>query len=149
MNKITTNENFDQLTNLDISTHYRNRKYYFMKSDFLGAFACWVIRQSPYDTPDITEPMKAFGEYVNMRFEKDIPEKFTYDELSEFINDNVFESIPEIEKLNHAKIEIDGFIVSSSRFHKTKPDYDYIDLSALARNIFYMLLRENITQGDK
>ena len=51
-----------------------------------------------------------------------------------------------IEKLNHAKIKQKGFIASSSRFHKTKPDYDYIDLSALARNIGYMIMRTQITQ---
>ena len=55
--------------------------------------------------------------------------------------------ITEIEKLNHAKKEMEGFIASCSRYHKTKPDYDYIDLGALARNIFYMILREKITQN--
>ena len=135
-----------KLTNLDISTHYRNHEYYFMRSDFLGAFAYWVVAQSPYDTPNITKPLKAFKKYIASKIKDGIPEKFTYDELNEFINENVFESIPEIEKLNHAKIEIDNFIASSSRFHKTKPDYDYIDLGALARNVFFMLLREHITQ---
>jgi len=135
-----------KLTNLDISTHHRDRAYYFMRSDFLGAFAYWVIYQSPYDTPDITPALKAFGEYIAEKIKEDIPKKFTYDELHELINEKIFAAIPEIEKLNHAKIEIDGFIASSSRYHKTKPDYDYIDLGALAHNIFYMLLREQITQ---
>ncbi len=135
-----------KLTNLDISTHYRDGEYYFMRSDFLGAFAYWVVSQSPYDTPDITEPLNAFGKFIAERIKDDIPEKFTYDELSKFINEDIFEAIPEIEKLNHAKIELKGFMATSSRYHKTKPDYDYIDLGALARNIFYMLLREQITQ---
>jgi len=145
---ITINDRFDKLTNLDISTHYRDRKYYFMKSDFLAAFAYWVVAQSPYAAPDITAALKAFNEYVEIRIGDDCVEEFTYDELKGFINEDVFESIPEIEKLNHAKIEQGGFIASSSRYHKTKPDYDYIDLGALARNIVFMLFRESITQGD-
>lgn len=142
---IKTNSRFDKLTNLDIATHYRDKEFYFMRSDFLGAFACWVIRQSPYDAPDITDSMKAFEKYILAYFQKDIPMSFTYDSLHEFINEKVFENIPEIEKLNHAEIEIKGFIASSSRYHETKPEYDYIDLCALARNIVYMLMREYIT----
>lgn len=138
---------FDRLTNLDIATHYQDREYYFMRSDFLGAFSYWAVAQSPYDTPDITDALKAFGTYVAKKIKDGIPERFTYNKLAEFISKDVFESIPAIEKLNHAKIEKYGFIASSSRFHKTKPDYDYIDLGALAKNIFYMLLRENITQA--
>ena len=145
--EIKINDRFDRLTNLDISTYYRDREYWFMRSDFLGAFAYWVVAQSPYDTPDITKALNAFGGYIANRIKDGMPEKFTYDELSEFINENIFESIPEIEIFNHAKIEVDGFIASSSRFHTTKPDYDFIDLGALAKNMFYMLLRESITQG--
>ena len=141
-----TNERFDKLTNLDISTHYRDREYYFMRSDFLGAFAYWVVAQSPYDAPDISKPLEAFCRYISIKIEDDVPFKFTYDELQDMISEDVFEAIPEIERLNHAKIEIAGFMASSSRYHKTKPDYDYIDLGALAHNIFYMLLREEITQ---
>ena len=136
-----------KLTNLDISTNYRDREYWFMRSDFLGAFAYWVVAQSPYDTPGITPALKAFGEYVAKRIKDGIPEKFTYTDLQEFINEKVFESIPEIKKLNHPKIDIGQQINFSDRYSKSKPDYDFIDLGALARNVFYMLLRESITQG--
>ena len=145
--ELETNDRFDKLTNRDIATHYRNKESYFMRSNFLGAFAYWIVAQSPYDTPDITEPLKAFGKYIAKKIPEGAAVKFTYTELSEFITDDIFASIPEIEKLNHAKIEIEGFTASCSRYHTTKPDYDYIDLGALARNIFYMLLRETITQS--
>ena len=136
-----------RLTNLDISTNYRDREYWFMRSDFLGAFAYWVVAQSPYDTPDIMPALKAFGEYIALRIRDGIPEKFTYAELQEFINEKVFESIPEIKKLNHPKIDVGQKINFCDRYSKPKPDYDFIDLGALARNIFFMLMRESITHG--
>lgn len=142
-----TNARFDKLTNRDISTHYNDKEYYFGRSDCLAAFAYWAVFQSPYDTPDITKALDAFGIYIAKKIPAGDVVKFTYKDLEKFINEEVLKSIPEIEKLNHAKIEIEGFIASSSRYHTTKPDYDYIDLEALARNIFYMLLREQITQS--
>ena len=145
MMEIETNKRFDKLTNLDISTHYRQREYWFMRNDFLGAFAYWVVAQSPYDTPDITKPLEAFGAYIASKIKDELPEKFTYDELSEFIHEAVFESIPEIEKLNHPKIT--SGIKYENRHSQPHPDFDFIDLGALTRNIFYMLLREAITQN--
>ena len=145
MNEIKTNERFDRLTNLDISTHYRGNDYYFMRNDFLGAFAYWVVSQSPYDTPDITKALEAFGGYVNEKIKDGIPKRFTYDELRRFINEDIFESIPEIEKLNHPKANVG--VGYENRHKNPHPDYDFIDLGALARNVFFMLLRESITQG--
>lgn len=134
-----------KLTNLDISQNHRDREYWFMRGDFLGAFAYWVVAQSPYDTPDITKALTAFGEYVAKRIKKGIPEKFSYIDLKLFINEQVFESIPEIEKLNHAKISAGP--IYEDRYTNPHPDCDYIDINALAKNVFYMLLREQITQG--
>ncbi len=144
----TESNRFDRLTNLDIKTHYRDREYWLIKSDFLSAFAYWVVAQSPYSFPvrDLVPALTAFDEYIGVFIKEKNPKKFTYDKLREIVNDKVFESIPEIEKLNHAEIEIEGFIASSSRYHDTKPEYDYIDLGALSNNIFYMILREHITQ---
>lgn len=142
---ITTNERFDKLTNLSISTHYKDREFWFMRSDCLGAFAYWVVAQSPYDAPDITPALEAFSGYVGGKIANDIPVKFTYSELKDFINEDVFESIPEIEKLNHRKNGRDG-MGFCSRYDKPAPDDDFIDLGALARNVFYMLLRQSITQ---
>lgn len=148
MEVITTNDRFDRLTNLDISTHYSDGEYWFMKSDFLGALAYCVVVQSPYDTPDIAGALKSFDEYLGAKFTKsDRPEKFTYTELQSFINEDVFESIPEIEKLNHRKNGNNNKYGFCSRYDQPDPDDDFIDLGALARNVFYMLLREQITQN--
>jgi len=133
---------FHGLTNLDISQQYRDEEFYFMRSSFTGAFAYWVVRQSPFETPDIRFALVAFSNYVNKRVEANIPEKFTYDELSDFINVDIFESIPEIEKLNHPLISSGAEY--ENRIYTPKPEFDFIDLYALARNVFFMLLRETI-----
>ena len=73
-------------------------------------------------------------------------QKFTYVELKGFISGDVFEAIPEIEKLNHSK-KPTGEYVFIDRHSKPHPDYDFIDLGALAHNVFFMLLRESITQS--
>jgi len=138
-------ERFDKLTNLDISTHYKDKEFYFIRSDFMGAFAYWVVSQSPYDAPDINEALTAFSKHVNERIPEDTPVKFTLDEVKEFINEDVFENIPAIEKLNHRKNGREG-MGFCSRYDKPHPDDDFIDLGALARNISYMLFRESITQ---
>lgn len=146
MTKITTNERFDRLTNLDISTHHRNKSYWLMRSDFLGAFAYWAVAQSPYDTPDINKALCAFGEYVGNTIPAGEPVEFTYDELDRFISEDAFGAIPEVEKLNHRKNGRDG-MGFCSRYGQPSPDDDFIDLGALARNVFYMILRESITQS--
>lgn len=146
-NKIITNDRFDKLTNLDISIHYRDKEYWLTRSYFMGAFAYWVVVQSPYDTPDIKDALEAFSLYVGKRIGKDMPKKFTYETLLEFINEDVFEGIPEIGKLNHPKIDTGAKYVFVSRDSKPHPDYDFIDTGALARNVFYMILRESITHG--
>lgn len=138
--------NKHKLTNKDISEQYRTGEYWFMRSDFLGAFAYWAVAQSPYDVPDISLALSAFGNYVSKKVKDGIPEKFTYEELSDFIDEDKFEAIPEIEKLNHPLISSgEGYANRHKTWHA---DYDFIDLGALARNIFYMLLRGKITEGS-
>jgi len=129
-NIIKTNDRFDRLTNLDISTHYRDIRFYALPSQFLGAFAYWVTAQNPNETLiDILPSLEAFKRHILNSFENPvIPEKFSFGGLRQLINAEVFESIPEILALN-----------------KLKPDF--IDLYALARNIFYMILRQHITQN--
>jgi hypothetical protein len=135
-----------RLTNKDISENYRESEFWLMKSDFLAAFSYCAISQSPYDLPDITEALKAFDKHVSgLMPMPGIPRKFVYEELSAFIGGRVFEAIPEIEKLNHSKVsEGPGY---DNRHSVPHPDYDFIDLDDLSRNVFYMILRICITQG--
>lgn len=129
MPEIKTNDRFDTLTNLDISTHYRDVEFYVMPSSLLGAFAYWVTAQNPNKALiDIRLSLLAFEAHVLSFFNKsNIPEKFNYERLRDMINEETFAAIPDILALN-----------------ELKPDF--IGLGALARNIFFMILREHITQ---
>lgn len=131
------------LTNLDISIHYKDKTFWLMRSDFNSAFAYWAVSQSPYDTPDITSALVAFGEYIATKIPSREVVKFSYNEIKEFISEDVFEKIPEIEALNHRKNGRDG-MGFCSRYDTPSPDDDFIDLCALSRNIFYMIIRNQI-----
>jgi len=137
-----------KLTNRDISQQYSGTEFYLTKSELLGTFAGWVVQHSPYDTPNITKVLKAWDKFLSMKFDtSDKVAKFTYNELSDYISSDTFEAIPEIEKLNNPKIKSGLMFSSCSRYHKTKADYDFIDLGALSRNIFYDICRSHITQS--
>ncbi len=129
-NTITTNDRFDRLTNLDIRTHYADIIIYANMSDFLGAFAYWVTAQNPNNQLlDILPSLTAFERYISGAFDHiTLPEKFDTVRLRKYINETSFERIPEIDDLNNLTP-------------------DFIDLGALARNVYYMILREYITQN--
>jgi hypothetical protein len=128
--EIKINDRFDTLTNLDISTHYRDQKFYLFPSSFMSAFAYWVTKQNPNEGfIDLRPSMIAYKAHVDTFFENpEIPVLFSFDKVKEVVNDDIFEKIPEILALN-----------------TMKPDF--IDLGALARNVFYMVMREYITQS--
>jgi hypothetical protein len=139
--------NKHRLTNRDISEQYNKAEFYLMKKGILGMFASWLVQQSSYDTPDITEAVKAYNDFLSIKFnEEEKVVKFTYKELSEYISSDVFGSIPEIEKFNNPKIDNGQTFSTCSRLHKPKADYDFVSLEALSRNIFYGICREHITQ---
>lgn len=101
-----------KLHNTDISEKHQDTTFNLMQSDFMGAFAYWVVVQSPYPTPDITEPLKGFYRYISEKIAENDVKQMKQSDIWDIINEDVFESIPEIEKLNHAKIEQEGFINS-------------------------------------
>jgi len=103
-----------------------------MPSELLGAFAYWCAYQFPikHHKVDIDRAINAFDDYLMTHFDSfDSSLWVDYDLLSSIINEDSFEKIPEIKELN----TLDG---------------DFIDLGALARNVFYMILRERIIQDD-
>ena len=124
--------NSERLTNLAISQNYQDIEIWCLPSEILGAFAYWVTAQNPnVKLIDIRSALRAFREHVVSGYFKNaqIPEMFTPERLSLAINEKAFADIPEILELN-----------------QMKPDF--IDLGALARNVYYMILREHITQDD-
>jgi len=121
----------EKLHNRDIAEHYNKISFYLMLSDFKGAFAYWVAVQNPNEILDNNNALEAYIKYVELKYNRinDMPEKFDCDKLKVLVNEDIFSAIPEILELN-------------------KMEPDFIDLGALARNIYYMILREVITQSD-
>jgi len=113
-----------------------------MRKGFTGPFASWVVQQSPYEVPDITEALRGFNDYVTELLDGEIVKRFTYDELNVAITEEAFEKIPAVLALNVAKIGSGPVYVS--RFTQPNPDCDFIDLGALARNVFYSIMRHHI-----
>ena len=129
MTKEDLDKNKLSLTNRDIAKNYNEIEFCALPSEFLGAFAYWVVAQNPNDELiNLAPPLRAFNVHVLSFFDNpEMPIKLNFEKLKEIINDTVFENIPEILELN-----------------KLEPDF--IDIGALARNIFFMILREHITQ---
>lgn len=135
-----------RLTNADISDNYRDVSMYLMRKDFTGPFANWVVQQSPYEVPDIQAPLLAYANYVSLAFGGESCKEFSYDELAAIVHEDEFEKIPEILALNVPKVASGpGY---ANRHVVTHPDYDFIDLGALARNVFYSMLRSYINWMD-
>jgi len=130
------------LTNLDISENYRHVKIHMMRKAFTGPFVNWVVQQSPYEVPVITAALAAFNDYISEVMGGELVKEFSYGELSEIISEEAFEKIPAVLELNVARIT--SGVDYSHRHHVPSPDFDFIDLDALARNVFYSIVRTHI-----
>ena len=130
------------LTNQDISIHFRDVSMWLMRKDFTGQFANWVVQQSPYEVPDIQDSLLAYANYVSLAFGAESCKEFSYDELAAIVHEDEFEKIPAILALNVPKVSSgSGYARRHVVMH---PDYDFIDLGALARNVFYSMVRSHI-----
>jgi len=120
------------LHNNDISANYADRTFTLMLNDFRGAMAYWLASQQINTSIKIgvDKPLLAFTKYIQQKYFKteSSVKEFTYKQLENLISEDVFIAIPELMELN----EIEGS--------------DFYDLGALARNVFYMICREQITQ---
>ncbi len=118
------------LTNKEISENFKDEKFHLMIHDFRGAMSYWLARQEINTNIDINKPLDAFTKYLKQKYFKtnDNVKEFSYEQLNNLITEDLFIAIPELLELN--EIEGKGFY----------------DLGALARNVFYMICREQITQ---
>jgi hypothetical protein len=105
-----------------------------------GALAHWAVRQSPYTAPDnlgtaVEQFMEKWphGDYAAL----------SSGELALAIKETI-EHCPLILAWNNPKIEgvvnPELGVAVTSRFDTIKPDYDFIDLGALARNVTHDLV---------
>ena len=113
------------------------RKVWASKSDFTGALAMWLVKQSPYIVPDNLS-------VCIIKFYNKLDEIETFDELgmaevelSTLTSkvDSILESIPEIVQLNERKNKREGIGFSSRYSKKPEPDDDFIDITAVAQDI--------------
>ena len=119
-----------KLTNADISANYLQDKFHLMLNDFRGAFACWAVRQLEIPNYELlANAIKAYSEYLSKKYfrTKDTVIEMDCELLNKLTHEDLFIAIPEIYALNQVG---NGFV----------------DLGALSRNIFYDILRSQITQ---
>ena len=103
----------------------------FSKISVIGYFACWAVRQSPYLMPEnLEQGIEEFSKGLSRYIEFPI---MTLKELREII-DIAIKNSPIIRAWNVPKKGNPRFGVCS-RYDRPKPDYDFIGLDALARNI--------------
>jgi hypothetical protein len=119
-----------KLTNADISANYFNDKFHLMLNDFKGSFVCCATKQNPNDTYDvIANATQAYSNYLKQKYfkTKDSVIEMDFDLIKKLTDEDLFIAIPEILALNEMK------------------PY-FICLGALSRNVFYDILRSQITQ---
>ena len=120
------------------------KQFYFSKKDVLSGFARWGVRQSPYSRPNnLEETLDQLDSIFELEFHGQKYIKMGYEEIKDFLFKNAEKSTAFV-KWNEPKKKSDNPLVgTSSRYWTTKPDYDFIDLYALVRNIANDIIRED------
>lgn len=130
---------YQRPTNIEISENYRDQIFWLFATDLTAALAYYIVRQLQFPaTPTlindikiqsvITLPVMAYSKHIDAYFPShEIPTSFNYGILYRMINEEVFESISEIAMLGDSPFNL--------------------DIAALASNVFFMVLREQITSG--
>lgn len=113
------------------------REVWAFKSDFTGALAKWLIKQSPYIVPEkLSDCITSFHIKLTKIAEFDTAgmAKIELSGLTKKVNE-VLESIPEIMALNESENSKKGqkFVPYDER--PLKPNDDFIDTMAVAQNI--------------
>jgi hypothetical protein len=110
--------------------------FYTSRGDVLGELAAWAVRQSPYTLPAHLED--ALREF-DLAFDSEEFFDTNCEELNKRIRD-AFDKCPRVLGWNNAKVG-EG-TVFCSRYDTPQPDYDFIDLDALARNMAHSITLE-------
>lgn len=134
-----------------------NSHYVFL-DQLIGAVAFWAVRQSPYDCPDNLEGAlkkltvvlrekhtwgDAFGQpEFEVQQALGTLSTFTCKEIRRLLEGN-FTAVPEIMAWNEKKVE--GYNHEQDVYN---PDFDFIDLGALALNVANTLILESLYNKD-
>jgi hypothetical protein len=138
------------LCNRDISQGYQGCAFWLYRSDIIAAFAYWIVKQSPYEVPYITRVLQELDRYVKDQFpgKNEVPVRCTYQELHQKILRGGWSNLPCMCKLSTPKRVSEDPIIFISEGTNLDPAEDFIDLYALAKNVFYAIMREEITTGS-
>ena len=119
-------------------------KNYVYRSDkeILGAFAMWIVRQSPF-IEDISPILKDIQGECDKFGEHGVQKFYGNGRLKEWVR-AICHGMPSVTQLNISKAAQKGEetpeIMFTSRYDSPKPEYDFVDLDALERNVFNQLL---------
>lgn len=111
----------------------------------IGHLVMWAVRQSPYGYPkNLDKGLREFRKaYKPPKYQK-----MKIKQLQVFIAEAISKS-PTIISWNTPK-KGKHTMVFTSRYNTIKPDYDFIDLTALGRNTGHSVWLENMYEaGDK
>jgi hypothetical protein len=115
------------------------------KGTVVGHLAMWAVRQSPYGYPkDLEKGLKEFRK----NYAPGVFQRMKIKQLQVFIVSAIDKS-PTIKSWNNPK-KGKHTMVFTSRYSGVKPDYDFIDLTALGKNTGHSVWLENMYDaGDK
>ena len=123
-------------------------KIFFNLNDLMQYTAKYLVAQSPYPVPTRFEvALHDLVEVYTDVFE--FNEKINYGYVrfeainTENVLDRVFEKVPSVARYNEPESGHDCKTIFTSRYFSPKADDDFIDLSALARNIVNGIMKEN------
>jgi len=114
-----------------------DKSFWVMRSTVIGAFAQAAVRQSPYICPVfIASGIRQFnaGLICDDCFETNCQE------LRDLVRE-IIEKCPIVQGWNKPK-KGKQTVVFVSRHEQPQPDYDFIDLNAMARNIAHSVTLE-------
>ncbi len=114
-----------------------NEPFYVSINDILGSFAKWAIKQSPYVAPDNLElAVKSLSVHLSGQQHQWDNDQFIEMKCSELmmILEGFCEQSDILKGWNTSKLGKSDYVFVD-RYSQPDPDYDFIDLGALIRNI--------------
>jgi hypothetical protein len=112
--------------------------------EVLGALADWAVQQSPYVCPDNLQ--QALEEFAReLPFDRESPAGCIFETSCQWLHKMVrdlIDACPSILAWNKPKLG-QHMVVFTSRYDRPNPDYDFIDLDALARNVAHSVTITN------
>jgi hypothetical protein len=117
-----------------------------LKTDFIAEVIKWGIKQNPFKGQ-----LPRSADVIVEKLSKLLPEFIETTNMRAFVSDTI-EQVPEICDWNLSQVEYQqgvkvddergGGFIFVSRYDGPKPEYDFIDIDALKRNIAVSLERE-------